>query len=406
MRCIRRRIHGDASPCLTSAGAVLQSAPLRGMLPFSRSIACLLAGLLLMTVALAMMNTMVPLWLSGAGVATSTAGYVGALFFCGTLAGTVSAGRLIRLFGFNGCYQAACMLCAFSSAGLLLGLDGCSWGALRFLSGVSSAWIWVVVESALLRAGSVKSRGSLLAAYMMVYYVGTVLGQLALGVLDDEMAVMVPGVCVLCVAGMVPLFVARMPEAEDAEAGVRVALGPLLRRRSAMLGVAGCAISGVVLGTLYTLMPVFLAHKGMSVPDVGFWMALLIGAGVAGQWPLGRLADGYGRGLVLRGLSVMIAAACMGLLGGDWLLAPSFVVLGAAGFSLYPIAMAWGCSDAARDELVVMNQLLLLSFSVGSLAGPAVTSSLMQCFSDDWMPLALALAACLYLPVLQVRRSK
>lgn len=56
------------------------------------------------------------------------------------------------------------------------------------------------------------------------------------------------------------------------------------------------------------------------------------------------------------------------------LMAPSLVALGLAGFSLYPIAMAWGCEEASRDELVTMNQLLLLSYSVGTLAGPSLTS--------------------------------
>lgn len=48
-----------------------------------------------------------------------------------------------------------------------------SWLTWRFVAGVGCAMIWVVVESALMCSGTSRNRGRLLAAYMMVYYVGT-----------------------------------------------------------------------------------------------------------------------------------------------------------------------------------------------------------------------------------------
>ncbi|RVR67546.1 hypothetical protein EOL32_27970, partial [Citrobacter freundii] len=32
--------------------------------------------------------------------------------------------------------------------------------------------------------------------------------------------------------------------------------------------------------------------------SIGFWMAVLVSAGILGQWPIGRLADKLGRLLV------------------------------------------------------------------------------------------------------------
>ena len=84
------------------------------------------------------------------------------------------------------------------------------------------------------------------------------------------------------------------------------------------------------------------------------------------------------------------------------LMAPSLIALGLAGFSLYPVAMAWGCEEASRDELVTMNQLLLLSYSLGTLAGPSLTSFLMQRYSDNWMPMVIALVALSFMPVLML----
>ena len=66
-----------------------------------------------------------------------------------------------------------------------------AWSGLRFLTGASCALVWVVVESALLRAGTLKTRGVLLASYMVVYYLGTVLGQLLIGWFPSDMVVVV-----------------------------------------------------------------------------------------------------------------------------------------------------------------------------------------------------------------------
>ena len=54
------------------------------------------------------------------------------------------------------------------------------------------------------------------------------------------------------------------------------------------------------------------------------------------------------------------------------------------------------------DELVAMNQLLLLSYSLGTLAGPSLTSFLMQRYSDNWMPMVIALVALSFMPVLML----
>lgn len=373
------------------------------MRTFTWPIALLLLGLLFQTVAFAVLNTVVPLWMEQSDAATWQAGLVGAFFFLGNLAGTLMAGGVIRKAGFKGSYQYACVLCAASTLLLLVFSGALAWSGLRLLTGISCALVWVVVESALLRAGTLKTRGILLASYLVVYYLGTVLGQLLLGWFPSNMSLVVTEVCVLSAVGMIPLLFARLEsDSADALSSTRVEVRMLLKRRSVFLGVVGCVISGVVLGTIYCLMPLFLKHQGMTHSSVGYWMALLIAAAILGQWPMGRLADKYGRAFVMKCQSLLVVAACAGLVLKGGLMAPSLIALGLAGFSLYPVAMAWGCEDASRDELVTMNQLLLLSYSVGTLAGPSLTSFLMQRYSDNWMPMVIALVALSFMPVLML----
>ena len=222
------------------------------MRTFTWPIALLLAGLLFQTVAFAVLNTVVPLWMEQSDAATWEAGLVGAFFFLGNLAGTLMAGGVIRKTGFKGSYQYACMLCAASTLLLLAFPGALAWSGLRLLTGISCALVWVVVESALLRAGTLQTRGILLASYMVVYYLGTVLGQLLLGWFPSDMSLVVTEVCLLSAASMVPLMFARLEsDSAGALSSVHVEARTLLKRRSVFLGVVGCVISGVVLGTIY-----------------------------------------------------------------------------------------------------------------------------------------------------------
>ena len=75
------------------------------MRTFTWPIALLLAGLLFQTVAFAVLNTVVPLWMEQFDAATWEAGLVGAFFFLGNLAGTLLAGGVIRRAGFKGSYR-------------------------------------------------------------------------------------------------------------------------------------------------------------------------------------------------------------------------------------------------------------------------------------------------------------
>ncbi len=76
----------------------------------------------------------------------------------------------------------------------MLALEGFwAWTLLRFTAGIGCALVWVVVESALLCSGTVRNRGQLLAAYMIVYYLGTVAGQLLVSKLSTELLSVIPG---------------------------------------------------------------------------------------------------------------------------------------------------------------------------------------------------------------------
>lgn len=365
---------------------------------YTRPVLLLLCGLLLLTLSIAVLNTLVPLWLAHEQLPTWQVGVVGSSYFSGNLLGTLLAGTLIRRCGFNRSYYLASALFAAGCVGLGITLDFWSWLGWRFLAGIGCAMIWVVVESALMCSGNAHNRGRLLAAYMMVYYLGTVLGQLLVSKLPTGLMEVLPWASGLILAAILPLLFTRIvSERSEAQGSTRV--WPMLRLRQARLGVDGCIISGIVLGSLYGLMPLYLNHQGVSDAGIGYWMAVMVSAGILGQWPVGRLADRFGRLPVLRVQVLVVILGCGAMLGGV-AMGPALFILGAAGFTLYPVAMAWACEKVEHHQLVAMNQALLLSYTIGSLLGPAYTALLMQHLSDNLLFIMIAGVALLYLLML------
>ncbi|RXW26643.1 MFS transporter [Enterobacter ludwigii] len=368
------------------------------MTTYTRPVLLLLCGLLLLTLAIAVLNTLVPLWLAHENLPTWQVGMVSSSFFTGNLLGTLVTGSLIKRFGFNRSYYLASLIFAAGCAGLGLMVGFWSWMAWRFIAGVGCAMIWVVVESALMCSGTSRNRGRLLAAYMMVYYVGTVLGQLMVSKLPTDLMSVLPWVTGMVLAAILPLLFTRIVN-QNSEHQEATHVWPMLRLRQARLGVNGCIISGIVLGSLYGLMPLYLNHQGVSDSGIGFWMAVMVSAGIVGQWPIGRLADRFGRLLVLRVQVFVVILGCLAMLSNA-AMAPALFILGAAGFTLYPVAMAWACEKVEHHQLVAMNQALLLSYTIGSLLGPTFTAMLMQNYSDNLLFIMISSVSFIYLLML------
>ncbi|UGS41195.1 MFS transporter [Pseudocitrobacter corydidari] len=365
---------------------------------YTRPVQLLLCGLLLLTLAIAVLNTLVPLWLAHENLPTWQVGMVGSSYFTGNLVGTLLTGRLIKRMGFNRSYYIASAIFAVGCVGLGIMVGFWSWMFWRFVAGVGCAMIWVVVESALMCSGTSRNRGRLLAAYMMVYYVGTVLGQIMVSKLPTDLLTVLPVMTGLVLAAILPMLFARINNQQD-ETHVSTRVWSMFTLRQARLGVNGCIISGIVLGSLYGLMPLYLNHQGVSDSGIGFWMAVMVSAGIVGQWPIGRLADRYGRLLVLRVQVFVVILGCLAMLSNA-AMAPALFVLGASGFTLYPVAMAWACEKVEHHQLVSMNQALLLSYTIGSLLGPTLTAMLMQSYSDNLLFVMIACVSFVYLLML------
>nr|MBA2814965.1 putative MFS family transporter protein [Candidatus Pantoea persica] len=118
---------------------------------------------------------------------------------------------------------------------------------------------------------------------MIVHYLGTVAGQLLVSKVPTALFSVIPWLTALMLCAILPLVFIEITAGSEATDAAPGKIWPMLRRRSSRLGFNGCVISGIVLGSLYGLMPLYLFHQGISDASVGYWMALLVSAGIVGQ---------------------------------------------------------------------------------------------------------------------------
>jgi MFS family permease len=355
-----------------------------------------LLGLFIVCIGNGFISSLTSLRLDAAGESATVVGIVSSSYFVGLTLGAMFNDRLIIRIGHIRAYSGFASLIAVTM--LLQGLfyDAWWWTALRLINGWATVGVFLVVESWMLLAGDQKARGRLLALYMMALYGSGMLGQMGLGRIDawgDTAPFMIAGL--LGSLSVLPMtFIPRVaPVVERAE--------PLLPRQLIHMtpsGVIGCFGSGIAIGAVYTLLPLYLQRIGLSVTEVGQMMASVILGAMLLQYPVGRWSDHQDRQTVLIALSVfclVISVAILALPLSNLSLMVLLFLLGGGIFAVYPVSVSHAADRAPAGALVRMIQGLLLINSMGCAISPLLISSLMTRVGDAglfWSFSALNLA--------------
>ncbi|WP_392553016.1 MFS transporter [Orbus wheelerorum] len=348
----------------------------------SYSFPILLTSLLFVTISLSTLNTQVPLWLVHNEFPVWQIGVVGSSYFIGNLVGTIMANWVIGKFNAKRTYSYVCILFALATLGLSLAIDFYSWSFWRFIIGIACAITWVIVESCILVTGTVKTRSKMLAVYMTTYYLGTVLGQALLRYFPAN--VLYFGLVISILMALAALFILlthyKLPKKKKNSFN----LMPMLINKQARLGLVGCVIAGMIIGSIYSLLPAYYSHLGYDDSQVANWMILLIASGVIAQFPVGWFADKYGKHILLL-LEMVIAVIACFMLIIDFLPILATIILGATIYTVYPISMAWACECVRKQDIVVMNQTMLLVNTLGSLIAPAIIALVMDKLGNSYL---------------------
>ena len=206
---------------------------------------------------------------------------------------------------------------------------------------------------------------------MISFYAAQAMGQflLKLGNLKGSIPFLVTAL--LATLSVVPLAMThvRAPHFEEPSALSFRAL-----YRISPIGIAGCFFSGLLLGAIYGLLPVFINQVQHSVANIALFMGVTIFGGMLLQYPIGKLSDIFERRIIL--LAVTIASLIVSflvispLMYQPWVLPSLLFVFGGLTFTLYPLCISYTCDRMEQKDTVAATQGLLLAYSIGAALGP------------------------------------
>ena len=325
-----------------------------------------------------LLNTLLSSRMAVEGFSTATTGMVLSCYYVGLLTGSFACHRLIQRVGH---IRAFTVFAATTTAAALLHglhLSPWFWGMLRFLCGITTFGMFMVIESWLNECTASRYRGRVFSIYMTLTYLGIGIGQQLLNVSD------VQGQTLFIIAGI--LFALCLVPVSATE-GVHPSLPEtkpyhfISIFRRAPLGMLGSMAAGLTNSAFYSMTPVVCTDIGLTLRQLSWIMTITVFSGLAAQWAVGTVSDRFDRTVVLTIIATAIAVVSgfMLLIGETsfWGMAVWMGLFGALMFAVYPVSVARAHDIFGGQEAVAVSAGLLFAYSIGASVSPLLASGMM-----------------------------
>jgi MFS family permease len=324
---------------------------------------------------------------------STLAGVVLSSYFAGFTLAAVRSGRIIERVGHIRAYAAFAGLVAAATAVMPLRVGPIAWLVLRAVVGFGCAGLFITTESWLNAKAPPSQRGRVFAIYMVGTFAALAVGQLLIAKADVGSAEPFNAIVALFALALVMVSTTRA-EAPKIIAGPTLPMNQLTR--AAPIAVAGCALSGMMSGTFYSLLPAWAQGEAIDRSTIALFMFMAVVGGLVFQVPVGWWSDAADRRRVLAALALGFAVAAVALV----LLPHSMpIVLTVAallgGFlsTLYPVCVAHAHDCMPADRVVAVSGRLILVSGIGSVIGPLLGTWIMAGFGIDGVLYLLAVTA-------------
>jgi MFS family permease len=316
-------------------------------------------------------------------------------YFAGYTIGAICSARIIERVGHIRAYAALAGVAVVTTAAMPLAINGPAWLLLRVVIGFGCAGLFITTEGWLNAKAAPTERGRILSIYRVGIFIALAVGQILISQVD------IKGFAafnVIIAMFAMALALVSLTRAEPPQIAVSTALpyGQLLH--ATPIAVAGAAISGLIVGAFYALVPAWMQARGNDRATIGLVMLASVLGGLAFQIPAGRLSDRLDRRMFLTGLSLglcctSIALACLPRTLPAIL--PTAFLFGGFLSTLYPISVAHAHDSMHGEKVVAVSGRLTLLFGLGSILGPLLGTSFVAGFGIDGVLYLFAVVALL-----------
>lgn len=361
------------------------------MLNDLRATWALLIGIGFMMLGNGLQGTLLGLRATMEGFPTFITGIIMSGYFFGILAGSIVAPRLVERVGHIRVFAALASMASISILVHGLHVSPISWTAMRFVTGLSYAGLYVVAESWLNDRASNETRGRILSVYMVITTLGLGCGQFLLNLGDPRQLELFILVSMIASAGLIPILLTAKP-APGFGPTEKMSLKELYR--ASPLAVISSALTGAAHGTIFGLGPVYAAQILERTDLVSIFMACVLLGGLITQWPIGWLSDRINRRVTLSVLcmvSIVVCIAAMLLAKGSTAYFVAIAILGGAAIPMYALNVAYANDRLRPDQVVAASSSLVMLTGIGLSTGPIAVSFLMGQFGSSLFFIGIAI---------------
>ncbi len=319
------------------------------------------------------------------GFPTYSTGIIMSMYYAGFMLGSHYVPKLIQGVGHIRVFAALASIA--STTVLFHGLfpNEFVWSVVRAITGFSYAGLYLVIESWLNNAADNKSRGKMMAIYLVVLYSSMAVGQYFLTLADPRGMDLFVATSILVTLAVLPISLSSRP-APQFSTPVKVSIKDVFK--TSPLGAYGVFASGMAGACLFSIGPVYAADEGFSLAQISTFMAAAIVGGVSLQFPIGWLSDKYDRRRVLIGVSALTAIFCVLAMFAApislYLLYFAMFLIGGTALTIYGLASAHTNDHLAPAQIVAAAAAMLMINGVGSIVGPMLSTGLMN-VTGPWM---------------------
>jgi MFS family permease len=315
------------------------------------------------------------------GFPTIVTGMIMSCYYLGFLFGTMLSRRLVRQVGHIRVFAALAAVASVAAIVQGLFVNPWAWGAMRVLSGLCLAGIYVVAESWLNDMAGPRDRGRLLAIYMLVLYLGLGLAQFLILVAEPRSQSPFMIMAALISLALVPIMVSAQ-HAPTVDAPANVKMSELFR--NSPMGLVGVGAAGMVSAIIFSMGPVYARVAGLPQHTVAAFMAVSIFAGALTQYPIGRLSDRFDRRTIIAWVCAITSgiAAILVVIPN---LPHVLLLVFAAAFSglaltLYSVSVSHVNDKLQPAQMVAASSKLLRLNGCCAMVGPIMAGELIAVF--------------------------
>ncbi|WP_116964177.1 MFS transporter [Fastidiosibacter lacustris] len=334
----------------------------------------------ILTIGNTFYTTYTTLELERMGQSNFIVGLISAAYFTGMVLGSYFSQKLILRIGYIRAYVLFATLMGLGAISQGIFYDVPIWGISRFICGYALAGLFIVVEAWCLEGAGKSHKGLVLSIYLFIYYFVQASGQFLLNIPFNSVLMTFCVISILASISIIPVCLTRfeMPKQEHPNL-----LSPVILYKKAPLGMWTALVAGMILGSIYTIYPLFLKQAKIPIESISYLMFAIILGGMLLQLPIGKISDLVDRRIVL--VSMLIGSVFISILicifhNNFWQLAIFSFILGGLTFTFYPLSISYSSDYLSADQLIGIVGILALSYGMGSMIGPLGVTWLMSLF--------------------------